>query len=89
MPVLVEPADFALWLSASADPKAAEMLLSAADDDRLSAVPVSTRVNRVANDDASLWEPVNPASREAAESPKPAAGGSPKSKAGDDQADLF
>jgi putative SOS response-associated peptidase YedK len=39
IPVLIEPADFALWLSESADPKAAEMLLGAADDEALSAVP--------------------------------------------------
>ena len=89
MPVLIEPADFALWLSESADPEAAEMLLTAAADDMLSAVPVSTRVNRVANDDASLWEPVDPASPEASEPAKPAARRSRKTTTGDDQADLF
>ena len=89
MPVLIEPADFSLWLSESADPKAAGMLLAAAADDRLSAMPVSTRVNRVANDDASLLEPVDPASPDTPEPPKPAARRSRKSKADDGQADLF
>ena len=89
MPVLIEPADFTLWLSQDADPKAAEMLLTAAPDERLSAVPVTTRVNRVVNDDASLWETVDPASPEAAEPARPAARETRKSKTGDGQADLF
>ncbi len=89
MPVLIEPDDFDLWLSESADPKAAEMLLSAAADETLVAVPVSTRVNRVANDDASLWEAVEPASPERADPAKPDAKRSRMSKTGDGQADLF
>jgi len=89
MPVLIEPADFDLWLPESADPKAAEMLLRAAADETLVAVPVATRVNRVANDDASLWEPVDPASPDTTEPAKPAARETRKSKTGDGQADLF
>ncbi len=89
MPVLIEPGDFDLWLSQSADPKAAEMLLETVADDGLSAVPVSTRVNRVANDDASLWEPVDPASPDRPEPARPAARRSRKSKIDDGQADLF
>jgi putative SOS response-associated peptidase YedK len=89
MPALIEPADFALWLSESADPKAAEMLLTAAADETLVAVPVSTRVNRVANDDATLWEPVVPGSPDSAEPPKPAAKRPRKRKTDDGQADLF
>jgi putative SOS response-associated peptidase YedK len=86
MPVLIEPADFALWLSESADPKAAEMLLMAAPDDRLCALPVSTRVNRVANDDASLWDRVEPASPD---TPEPATKRPRENKTDDGQADLF
>jgi putative SOS response-associated peptidase YedK len=89
MPVLIAPDDFSLWLSESADPMAAEMLLRAPPDDTLSAVPISTRVNRVANDDASLWEPVELASPDRAEPARPAAKRSRKSKADDGQADLF
>lgn len=89
MPVLIEPADFALWLSASADPKAAETLLVAAAEEPLSAVPVSTRVNRVANDDASLWEPVALAPPQTPEPAKPVAKRPDKKKAGEGQADLF
>ena len=87
MPVLIEPADFALWLSESADPKAAETLLLAPPGERLFAVPVSTRINRAANDDATLWEPV--ALTDGTEPAKPAAKGSRKSKIGEGQADLF
>ena len=87
MPVLIEPADFDLWLSQSADPKAAETLLAAAVDEMLSAVPVSTRVNRVANDDASLWDAVEPA--DTPDPAKPAARRSRKGKADDGQKELF
>ena len=89
MPVLIGPDDFSLWLSASADPEAAEMLLVAEAEDTLVAVPVSTRVNRVANDDAGLWEPVELASPDRAEPAKPAAKRPRKSKADNGQADLF
>ena len=89
MPVLIEPGDFDLWLSDSVDPKAAETLLTAPPDDRLSAVPVSTRVNRVANDDASLWEPVEPASPESPEPARPATKRRRRKMANNGQADLF
>ncbi len=89
MPVLIAPADFALWLSPDADPQAAATLLAPPPEERLCAVPISTRVNRVANDDASLWEPVETALRDGAEPMKPAAGRRRRKKANEGQADLF
>jgi len=61
MPVILDPADYARWLDA-AQPDAAE-LLKPYPADEMRAYPVSTRVNKPANDDASLLEasPVEPA----------------------------
>ncbi|HSG94115.1 MAG TPA: SOS response-associated peptidase [Afifellaceae bacterium] len=89
MPVLIAPDDFDLWLSDSVDPKAAETLLTAAPEELLSAVPVSTRVNRVANDDAGLWEPVKAEPPDNGETARPAAKRPRKNKTGDGQTELF
>jgi len=59
MPVILDEADFDRWLSASeTEAKDLEGLLRPAPDDLLEAVPISDRVNKVANDDAALLEPV-------------------------------
>ena len=58
MPVIVAPEDFEQWLTG--DPAEASALLRPAPDDLLEAVPISNRVNRVANDDPGLLEPVEP-----------------------------
>jgi putative SOS response-associated peptidase YedK len=64
MPVIVGPEAFDLWLDATAgDVATACTLIRPAPDDLLEACPVSTAVNRVANDHPQLLEP----SREAAE----------------------
>jgi putative SOS response-associated peptidase YedK len=56
MPVIVPPAAYARWLDAShAD---IDDLLAPAPEAALRAHPVSTRVNAVRNDDATLIEPV-------------------------------
>lgn len=59
MPVIVAPADFQTWLDVSDETAtaAASALLRSAADDVTTAQPVSTRVNSVRNDDASLIEP--------------------------------
>jgi len=56
MPVIIAPVDYARWL----DPANTDVtgLLAPAPDDALRAHAVSTRVNAVRNDDASLLEPV-------------------------------
>jgi putative SOS response-associated peptidase YedK len=59
MPVIVPEQAFDLWLdAASVDAEAAAALIAPAPDDLLEAFAVSTAVNRVANDNAALIEPV-------------------------------
>jgi putative SOS response-associated peptidase YedK len=58
MPVILDDADRELWLTAGeGDMAKLHALLRPAPDDALEAYPISTRVNRVANDDAEIWEP--------------------------------
>lgn len=67
MPVIVRGADYARWLDCS-DPAAdAGDVLAAWSGEPLRVYPVSTRVNAVRNDDATLCEPV--ASSDAADVP--------------------
>jgi putative SOS response-associated peptidase YedK len=52
MPVILSPNDYALWLDpAVREPEAVAHLLAPCEDAELVAEPVSTHVNRVANDD--------------------------------------
>jgi putative SOS response-associated peptidase YedK len=52
MPVILAPADYERWLDPTLqDPAALEHFLQPCGDDELVAEPVSTHVNRVANDD--------------------------------------
>ncbi|MSP68379.1 MAG: SOS response-associated peptidase [Alphaproteobacteria bacterium] len=61
MPVIVVPADFALWLEGGrAMAPAAEGLLRPLSADRLQVVAVSTRVNSSKNDDPACLEPLAP-----------------------------
>ncbi|WP_245926615.1 SOS response-associated peptidase [Breoghania corrubedonensis] len=99
MPVVIAPGDFERWLDTShTEPRDVKDLLSPPPDDLFTAVPVSTRVNAVRNDDGDLHKPV--------EEPAPAlSAGKPNTNAGrketkrtpaqkrpdanDDQFDLF
>jgi putative SOS response-associated peptidase YedK len=61
MPVIISPESFNAWLGkgeieGNTDAKIAEMLIRSAPDDLLEAYPVSTDVNRVANDNPKLLE---------------------------------
>ncbi|EWY39813.1 hypothetical protein N825_04730 [Skermanella stibiiresistens SB22] len=58
MPVILSADDYAEWLDPATSVEAAERLLRPCPEDWLEAYPVSTRVNSVRNDDASLVEPV-------------------------------
>ena len=59
MPVVIAPDAFDLWLNcAEVDAETAAALIAPAPGDLLEAYPVSTDVNRVANDNAKLLEPV-------------------------------
>ena len=58
MPVIVPPEAFDLWLdSAAVDPTTASALIAPAPENLLEAYPVSTDVNRTANDNPKLVEP--------------------------------
>lgn len=66
MPVVVPPEAFDLWLNCDkADAQTASVLIRPAPDDLLEAYEISTAVNRVANDDAKLIEPVAPGAQPA------------------------
>ena len=57
MPVILEPNEYTLWLDpAVQDPAAIERLVAANDDPAIVAEPISTHVNRVANDDPRCIE---------------------------------
>lgn len=63
MPVILAEKDWNLWLDPSATEKELKALLRPAPDDLLEAIPVSTRINSVANDDPSVQtrEEIDPA----------------------------
>lgn len=58
MPVVVPPADFALWLDASAPLQEVQRLVRPLPGGALHAQAVSPRVNSVSHDDAGLVDPV-------------------------------
>jgi putative SOS response-associated peptidase YedK len=59
MPVILAPDAFDLWLdTANVDARTAAALIAPAPDNLLEAYPISTEVNRVANDNPGLLEPV-------------------------------
>ncbi len=61
VPVTIAPDDFDRWLDCSAnDAETAMALLTAPEEGEFVWHEVSTRVNRVANDDAQLMLPITP-----------------------------
>jgi putative SOS response-associated peptidase YedK len=61
MPVIVPPEGFELWLNANeVDATIAAALIAPAPDNLLEAYEISTAVNRTANDNPKLLEPVVP-----------------------------
>ena len=60
MPVVLEPASWAAWLDPGTDMAVVEGLMVPAAPGVLEAFPVSTLVNRVANDGPELVEPLAP-----------------------------
>ena len=72
VPVTIAPDDFERWLDCRANDAGTVMaLLTGPDEGEFAWHEVSTRVNRVANDDAQLILPIT-AEQMAAEEPKPA-----------------
>jgi putative SOS response-associated peptidase YedK len=70
VPVTIEPADFERWLDCRDDNADGVMqLLTAPADGAFAWHEISTRVNRVANDDAQLLLPITDEERAAAEAP--------------------
>ena len=93
VPVTIAPDDFDRWLDCRADDAEAAMaLLTAPEEGEFVWHEVSTRVNRVANDDAQLILPITAEQREA-EAPKPVKKTSPRKAApvaeDDGQGSLF
>jgi putative SOS response-associated peptidase YedK len=70
-PVILEPKDFDVWLDPATPPEDAYGLLRPPPDDLLELVPISSLVNKVANDGPELQEIAAPS--EAAAVPKAAA----------------
>lgn len=58
MPVIVDPADFALWLGETGEGEAPAALLGAYPADRMRAWPVSPAVNRADNEGPELVRPL-------------------------------
>src|SRR5882757_1132084 len=82
VPVTIAPDDFERWLDCSDDTAETVMLLllAAPREGEFAWHEVSTRVNRVANDDAQLTLPITAEEREA-EEPKPVRKASPRQAA--------
>ncbi|HWK95371.1 MAG TPA: SOS response-associated peptidase [Pseudolabrys sp.] len=75
MPVIVSPAAFDLWLDTdNIDAAAASLLIRPAPDSLLEVWPVSTDVNRVANDNVHLIEQVEESAEPVPQERKTAAG---------------
>jgi putative SOS response-associated peptidase YedK len=74
MPVIVPPEAFDLWLNTNdVDATTAAALIAPAPDHLLEAHEISSAVNRTANDNPKLLEPVGAAPPEPAPAPTPAA----------------
>jgi putative SOS response-associated peptidase YedK len=89
MPVIVPPAAFDLWLNTrEVDDKTAEALIAPAPDHLLEAYPVSTAVNRTANDNPRLLDLFDNSTRPPPPkpAPKPRA---PRAKKDEGQGALF
>ena len=56
MPVLIDPPNFDRWLDPAATPEQLQPLLATYPSEAMRIMPVSTRVNSVANDDAACLE---------------------------------
>jgi putative SOS response-associated peptidase YedK len=90
MPVFVPREAFDLWLDcANVEADAAIALIQPADDALLEAYPISTAVNRVANDSDALIAPGSAAAETPAQSGADVPLKKQKTKKPDDQASLF
>jgi putative SOS response-associated peptidase YedK len=58
MPVIIDPSDIDAWLDTSGNPAIAQALLAPYPAERMSARPISRRINKVKNDDPACLEPL-------------------------------
>ena len=58
MPVIIDPSDIDAWLDTSGNPAIAQALLAPYPAERMSAYPISRRINNVKNDDPACLEPL-------------------------------
>lgn len=85
MPVILEEGAWETWLDTTETlTREAQALIAPSPDDMLEAVPVSRRVNAVANDDEALMAEVAPAEEPKREKKTPPKSSGPKSKDKDD-----
>ncbi|WP_428644407.1 SOS response-associated peptidase [Roseibium sp.] len=90
MPVILKPEAFDTWLDvANVERREAQKLLRPVEDDFLVAVPVSPRVNKVANDDPDVQRPISPEEMEVPLKRASKSDGQAKQASGDSQLDLF
>ena len=64
MPAILRPEDVSLWLDPESRPETVRKALEPYPTDRMQSWPVSSRVNRPANDDPSLIAPDEPVPEE-------------------------
>jgi len=89
MPVILKPDSFETWLDvANVERRDAEKLLVPVEDDFLVASPVSTRVNKVVNDDPDVQREIPPEEM-LAQPARTAKTGKPEKTVDDSQLDLF
>jgi putative SOS response-associated peptidase YedK len=90
MPAVVAPEAWDLWLDcATVDAETAIALLAPAPEDTFAAYPISTAVNRAANDSPALIAPLAPGAEAEEEQTKPVARAKPLGKTDDRQGSLF
>ena len=71
MPVVIRPEDFARWLDVTgSEPRDVADLMQPVQPDFFEAIPVSDKVNKVANSGPDVQEPVTPRKAEAPAVPK-------------------
>lgn len=86
MPVILKPDAFEAWLDTSnVDTREAKKMFAPVEDDYLVATPISSRVNKVVNDDAEVQTPIDLQEIE----PSAKKSGAKVAKVDDSQLDLF
>jgi putative SOS response-associated peptidase YedK len=88
MPVILSPDDIGAWLDVRDERADAMRLVRPCPDDWIDMVPVSSRVNKVENDDPGLLEPLSEPEPAPVKETKPKAK-KPLSSDEDDQGSLF